>query len=113
LSGPPALDSKVYCSTLLPERHPAESGAPAKIRAAALIHSTFRRERHATNNSDIEKNISDSLGAIVSLAEIESVDISSIRLSLDKLLRFWEGSWYLNSVTKNKASSQNVCREGD
>ncbi|MCL7488877.1 MAG: Ig-like domain-containing protein [Desulfobulbaceae bacterium] len=53
------------------------------------------RKRAVTDGADTEKNIHDMEKAINALLEIESVDITGIRLQLDTLLRIEQGRNYL------------------
>lgn len=53
------------------------------------------KNRVILTDADIEQNISDLLKAIDSLLSVTSVDILSIRLMMDELLKAWEGRYYL------------------
>jgi len=50
--------------------------------------------RAITSEQDIEKNIHDILKAINSLLSVTGIDISEIRLMMDRLLEIWEGRWH-------------------
>ena len=51
------------------------------------------RDRTASSEEDIEKNIHDLLKAVKSLFEV-TADASGVRLMIDGLLEFWETRWY-------------------
>jgi hypothetical protein len=51
-----------------------------------------------SNKEDVERNISDILGAIDALDSVSSVDTSNIRLLMDSLMRTWEGRWYYDNA---------------
>jgi hypothetical protein len=68
------------------------SGLQADGRQRARIQEAIRhiensQKRKVTSARDIEKNISDILKAIDALISLNGIDVSSIRLQLDKLLR--------------------------
>ena len=58
---------------------------------AAVQARTIRSQR------DIVKNIHETLKAIESLLSVTGIDISDIRLMMDRLLVVWEGRWSLGS----------------
>jgi hypothetical protein len=63
-------------------------------KANAVIEKLEKvRKRNIDNRKDLEKNIEDCLKAIDKLTDIVGVDITSIRLKLDELLKINEVKW--------------------
>ena len=66
-----------------------------KIRDA-IRHIGHVQDRGSGSYENIEKNISDLLGAIDSLSSIAGADVPAIRLMIDRLLRSLQSRYYLN-----------------
>ncbi len=73
------------------------SGGEESKRDKAVRYLNKVRDRAVESDKDIEKNIHDINKAIHSLIDIETVDISGIRLMMDELLKTWESRYYFFS----------------
>jgi hypothetical protein len=71
------------------------TGAEATGRDAARQSIVSVRDRTVSGTAEMELNISDLLNAAENLKGITSLDVSTIRFSVDNLLRYWEERRYL------------------
>ena len=62
----------------------------------AIRHIEHFQDRGTGSYENIERNISDLLGAIDSLFSVNSVDVTEIRLMIDRLLRSLQSRYYLD-----------------
>ncbi len=51
-------------------------------------------QRNVRTSRDAERNIHDAINAAYNLGRVQSLDVSSIRIEVDELLKIWEVKWY-------------------